>query len=94
VTLARLHAEYPAPIDQVAADRLFRTLADVLAVAVEDIDDASSPESVSSWDSLNHLNLVMAIEEEFSVSLTPDDTLNMRDVQHVRAILRSHGVQV
>lgn len=69
-------------------------MADVLAVPAEEINDASSPDTVESWDSLNHLNLVMAIEEEFKVSLTPDDTLEMRDVQHIRAILRSHGVQI
>ena len=48
---------------------------------------------LSAWDSLNHLNLVMAIEEEFKVSLSPDDTLDMRDVGQIRAILRTHGVE-
>jgi acyl carrier protein len=76
------------------AHRLCRTIAAVLGVDAEAIDDASSPETLESWDSLNHLNLVMAIEEEFNVELTPDDTLEMRDVGRIRAILATYGIEV
>jgi len=78
----------------VSNDPLFRTVADVLGVSPDQIDDGSSPDTLPSWDSLMHLNLVMAIEEEFQVSLTPDDTLEMRDVGRIRSILHGRGIPV
>lgn len=32
-----------------------------------------STENTESWDSLNHLNLILAMEEEFGVDIPPDD---------------------
>ena len=32
-----------------------------------------SSENTESWDSLNHLNLILAIEEEFELDIPPDD---------------------
>ena len=73
-------------------ERLHRTISSILGVAASDLDDASSPKDVSSWDSLNHLNLVMALEQEFGVSLSVDDALEMRSVGHIRAVLAKHGI--
>ncbi len=32
-----------------------------------------STENTASWDSLNHLNLILAIEEEFEITIPPED---------------------
>jgi acyl carrier protein len=75
-----------------APDGLRRTLASVLGVRPEEINDESSPDTIASWDSLNHLNLVMAIEGEFGVSLSAEDAMEMRNVGLIRTILGQHGV--
>jgi acyl carrier protein len=74
------------------ADRLQRTLAVVLEVSAGDLIDEASPDSITSWDSLNHLNLVMAIEGEFEISLSADEVIEMGNVGLIRAILRRHGI--
>jgi len=66
-------------------------LAGVLGVAASELTDASSPETIAAWDSLNHLNLVMALESEFGISLSPEDALEMRNVGLMRVILKKHG---
>tara|TARA_Y100000816_G_C25977269_1_gene510177 strand:+ start:218 stop:436 length:219 start_codon:yes stop_codon:yes gene_type:complete len=38
-----------------------------------EIDPKTFDKSSSSWDSLAHLNLIIAIEEEFGVSIPPED---------------------
>ncbi len=73
-------------------DRLCQTVAGVLGVAASELTDASSPETIAAWDSLNHLNLVMALESEFGISLSPEDALEMRNVGLMRIILRRNGV--
>lgn len=35
--------------------------------------DCISPSSVAQWDSLNHINLMFAIESKFNVNLTAED---------------------
>ena len=33
----------------------------------EEINEESSPDTIESWDSLRHMNIVIALEEEFNV---------------------------
>jgi acyl carrier protein len=75
-------------------DRLYTTIAAILGINAEELSEESSPDTIATWDSLNHLNLIMAIEGEFDVSLTAEDAMDMRNVGLVRTILRDHGVQV
>ena len=37
------------------------------------INENTSPEEINSWDSLNHLNIILSIEEEFDLSIPPED---------------------
>ena len=77
-----------------AADRVYRTVASVLGVPAAELSDESSPETLPAWDSLNHLNLVVALEGEFGISLTPEDAMEMRTVGSIHAILGNNGVEV
>ena len=43
--------------------------AEVLEVPADSVTAESSPESVDSWDSLNHLKLITAIETRFDLRL-------------------------
>jgi acyl carrier protein len=63
------------------------------ADATEFADDASA-ERISGWDSLTHLNMTVALEEHFGVSLSTDDIMQMQDVAAIRRVLRAHGVAV
>jgi acyl carrier protein len=58
------------------------------------LDDASSPETVEGWDSMGHLNLVAALEQEFGVSIDIGDVMEMVSVKMIREILTRYGVQV
>ena len=68
-------------------DRIYRVISDVMGIPVEEIDDNSSPDSIAAWESLSHINLVLALEAEFSVSLAPEDVMEMQSVGLIRTIL-------
>lgn len=36
-----------------------------------------SQDDVEGWDSMQHLNLVMALEEEFDLSISPEESTEM-----------------
>lgn len=40
----------------------------VLNTDAAKIDDSTSMDNTPGWDSANHINLVLALEEEFSIS--------------------------
>jgi acyl carrier protein len=49
-------------------DQLRRVMADVLDLDPDAIDGGTTRDSVESWDSLKHIMLCLALEEEFKVS--------------------------
>ena len=67
--------------------KLKDVLSNVLGVSIEEINDDSSPDSLDKWDSLFHVKLVMAIESEFEVELSPEDSMDMLSVKLIRMIL-------
>jgi acyl carrier protein len=61
-------------------DRVRKVMAKVFGVAVEKIGKDASPQTIEQWDSLRHMNLVVALEEEFCVRFTDqqiDELLNL-----------------
>jgi len=73
------------------AARVRRVVADVLGVDAAMLSDDSNPDTIPSWDSLAHLNLVVALEQEFGVALSPDDVLEMMSMKLITLILRERG---
>ena len=53
-------------------DRLKKIMASVLDVDADIICDESSVDDIETWDSLRHINLIIALEEEFGISF-PDE---------------------
>lgn len=70
-------------------DRVRAIAADVLEVPASKISVESSPETIDTWDSVHHLNLVLALEQEFNLQFEPEEIDQMKDVQHILDILGS-----
>ena len=49
----------------------------VFEVPVESIHDVASSDNIENWDSLRHLNLILALEEEFGVSIPDEEVGNL-----------------
>ena len=67
-------------------------VADVFGLAVGQVADGTSPESVEEWDSVGHMNLVLQLESTYEISLSPDDALAITDVASLKRILDNHSV--
>jgi acyl carrier protein len=76
-----------------AEAKLKQVLAYVFGVDVSDINDEASVDTIAKWDSLNHLNLVLALEEQFQVSLSEDQIIEMLNYPLVKAVLQEQGVE-
>ena len=71
---------------------LKNTVARVLGVSPEDINDDTSMDNLSEWDSVKHLNLVLAIEEVFGVSMTEEQSLEMLSFPLIKLVLSEHNI--
>ena len=55
-------------------DRVRNIMAQVFQVDSASIVADTSPESVERWDSLKHMQLIMALEDEFGIEF-PDEVI-------------------
>ena len=68
-------------------DTLKQVMATLLIVDVNAIDDESSMDSLPTWDSVRHMNLVLALEEEFKVSIPDEDAGNITSYRLIVLVL-------
>jgi acyl carrier protein len=68
-------------------DRVRGIAADVFEVPLAQVGLNSSPETITTWDSIHHLNLVLALEQEFSVQLEPEEIDQIGSIESVVAII-------
>ena len=53
-------------------DRIKNIMSIVFGVPETEINENSSIDNIESWDSLKHMNLIIALEEEFDITI-PDE---------------------
>ncbi len=76
------------------ANRLKQVMARIFGVDVSAIGDDASPDTIENWDSLRHMNLVLALEEEFGIELTDDQTVEIMSYPLIKIVLSEHGIEI
>ena len=66
---------------------LKQVMATLLTVDVSAIDQEASMDTIPTWDSLRHMNLVLALEEEFKVSIPDEDAGNITSYKLIKLVL-------
>jgi acyl carrier protein len=69
------------------SQRLRRVVAQTFGLPLESVNDDTSPDSVPAWDSVGQLELVSALEQEFSITFDVEDIMLVNRVGDVRALL-------
>lgn len=72
-------------------DGLKQVMATMLNVDASIINEDSSMDNVPSWDSLRHMNLVLALEEEFKVTIPDEDAGNITSYKLIKLVLNDLG---
>ncbi|MBU3597329.1 acyl carrier protein [Polynucleobacter bastaniensis] len=73
---------------------LKKILSDLFMVDISTINDDTSVDTVSKWDSLKHLNLVLALEEAFKIALTEEQTVEILSYPLIKSVLIEHGIKL
>jgi len=65
-----------------------------LGISADLVQDDLEYGSIKEWDSVAHMGLVSALEQEYGVMLETDDVIDMSSVGKAKEILRRYGAQV
>lgn len=77
-----------APLD----DRIRETVAEILAVDLDDVPLDASAQTIAAWTSLAHLRIMAGLETAFDVKFTTDEMISMSSIQRIGHVLRAHGL--
>ena len=64
-------------------DRIKAVMGQIFNVDPATIENHSSPETIERWDSLRHMQLVLAIEDEFDVRFADEDIPELLTLQAI-----------
>lgn len=74
-------------------DKIFTVVAKIMSISPEDVTMDSSPDTIEAWDSLKHMTLILALEEDFGILFSDDEIVEMITVQKILDFLETKGVK-
>lgn len=74
-----------------ALNEIFRDVFDDEEIVIE---KSTSSEDIEDWDSLEHINLVVAIEKQFGLKFSMDEVTGMKNVGEMVEIIKTRGTTI
>jgi len=68
-------------------EKIKNIMSAVFEVPSEEISVNSSSDNIDAWDSLKHLNLIMALEEEFEITISDEEIGNLINFKLIELIV-------
>ena len=69
-------------------NKIFAIVARIMGVPIDAINEFSSPETLSNWDSLRHMKLILALEESLNMQLTEAQIVGVRSVKDILELVK------
>ena len=70
--------------------RVKYVMSTVLKISEDKITGDSSPYTISGWDSMKHVTLILAIEEEFDIKFEVDEIETMVNCKVIVSTIESY----
>lgn len=74
-------------------EKLTKVFADTFGVKPEDVDGLTY-QSIEQWDSVGHMTLIAAIEDNFGITMDTDDIIDLSSFGKAKAILKKYGLNI
>lgn len=68
-------------------DQVRQIAADLFGEPLANINADTSPQTLPSWDSIQHLNLMLALEETFGIQIEPHEAEEMHSIGETAAMI-------
>ena len=67
--------------------KIFEIVSQIMGVPLESVTLASSAENIPTWDSLKHMNLVLALEQTFDIHFSEEQIVELTRVETIQAVV-------
>ncbi len=51
------------------------------------INDQTTPQDIPAWDSLGHINIITAIEDEYDIEIIPEQIAKLESVANFKELI-------
>ena len=62
----------------------------LFSIEIETISNNATQKEISNWDSLQHLNLIVDIEDKYNISIDPEDISTMISIDKIVEIINKY----
>ena len=69
-------------------DKVKMIIAQILNLSVEKINDDASTTNVAEWDSLNHMNIIFAVEEQMELTFEDDEIMDLTSLEKIVSAIK------
>ncbi len=73
-------------------EKLKTLFKEIFQVPGEDFSDDLTPDTVKEWDSVSHLVLFTALEDEFGIRIRSDELIELTSVKKIKDLLAGRGL--
>ena len=70
--------------------RLKKVFSESLGIDKNQVDDGLEYNTIQEWDSVGHMSLIAAIEEEFDIMIETDDIIDMSSFKIAKKIIEKY----
>lgn len=78
-------------------EEIFENLNEVFRDVFDDEDivvtDATTADDIDDWDSLEHINLIVATEKKFGIKFTMSEVTGMKNVGEMASIIEERAAK-
>lgn len=71
-------------------DRIRNVMAAVFDISPDKITGDSSPHEIKAWDSIKHMNLVLALEDEFNIQFEEAEIPSLVNFKIIAATVQAY----
>ena len=71
--------------------RILQILSTVFEVEITTLNEESSIDNIENWDSIRHLNLIIALEEEFKISIPDEEVGDLVNYKLIELIINEQS---
>ena len=62
-------------------EKVFKIFSDIMDIPIDELKLESNSDSISNWDSLSHVKIIMQIEHQFKINLLPEETTEILSIK-------------
>ena len=70
-------------MDMDVQEKVIQVLINIFQVSPDKISTKTTSDNVENWDSMNHINMILSLEQEFGISYDEEQAVSMLSVGEI-----------